>query len=787
MTTSFPSSLKTAPARFAALPLALAFVFGLFRLLPASPASAQKDEAGGLGPAPRHDLVFPSLPPSWDEGLPLGNGMLGELLWRNGRFLRLSLDRADLWDLRPMKNLDAPQWTYAWVVEQWRKGDYAPVQKMFDAPYDAEPAPSKIPAAALEFDIGDWGAVEEARLSLADGKASVRWTDGRRLETFVHADAPAGWFIFTGVPSGFKPMLRTPAYETAGSSAAADPVTGQDLRRLGYKQGAVVEGPATLVFRQNGWGGFYYIVAVVWRTTAPGTVEGAWSITSRFSDERGEPAAPDLAIAEAQAGFAARLASHRKWWDAFWSRSAVRLPDPLLEKQWYLEQAKLGSAARRGAPPISLQAVWTADNGKLPPWKGDFHHDLNTQLSYWPVYAADHLEQGLGFLDWLWQMRGEFKRYTKAYFGTDGLNVPGVSTLLGQPMGGWIQYAFSPTVSAWLGQHFHLHWRFSRDRAFLAERAYPWLRDTAVHLEQLSSPGPDGKRRLPASSSPEIYDNSAKAWFAETTNYDLALIRWAFGAAAELAGALGRKDEAARWTAILGEWPELAVDPGTGLMFAPGVPYAESHRHFSHLMGFHPLGLLDVSRGEAEAKIIRSTLATLDRIGPDWWCGYSYAWLGNLKARALDGEGAAAALRTFASAFCLPNGFHANGDQTKSGLSKYTYRPFTLEGNFAFAAGVQEMLLQSHTGTIRIFPALPASWGEAEFRGFRADGAFLVSARRAGGAAVEVTVRAEKGGELRLLSPFAGAYTIDGKAPKETPAVIVRRMKAGQTIVLKAA
>ena len=107
-------------------------------------------------------------------------------------------------------------------------------------------------------------------------------------------------------------------------------------------------------------------------------------------------------------------------------------------------------------------------------------------------------------------------------------------------------------------------------------------------------------------------------------------------------------------------------------------------------------------------KIIRATLATLDRVGPDSWCGYSYSWLGNLKARAFDGEGAAAALRTFAACFCLPNSFHANGDQTKSGKSKFTYRPFTLEGNFAFAAGVQEMLLQSHTGIVHLFPAVPA-------------------------------------------------------------------------------
>lgn len=80
-------------------------------------------------------------------------------------------------------------------------------------------------------------------------------------------------------------------------------------------------------------------------------------------------------------------------------------------------------------------------------------------------------------------------------------------------------------------------------------------------------------------------------------------------------------------------------------MFAPGFPYRESHRHFSHLMAFHPLGLIDGSQGEREQAVIRNTLATLDRVGPDWWCGYSYAWLGSLKARALDGDGAAAALR----------------------------------------------------------------------------------------------------------------------------------------------
>ncbi len=198
---------------------------------------------------------------------------------------------------------------------------------------------------------------------------------------------------------------------------------------------------------------------------------------------------------------------------------------------------------------------------------------------------------------------------------------------------------------------------------------------------------------------------------------------------------------------------------------APGYPLKESHRHFSHLMAIHPLGLVDPRGGEADARTVAASLAELDRLGPDWWCGYSYSWLGNMAARAGDGVRAATALRTFADCFCLPNSFHANGDQSKSGKSKMTYRPFTLEGNFAFAAGVQEMLLQSHGGTVRVFPAVPAGWRDVSFDALRAEGAFLVSAVRRDGAVVEVRVVAEKGGRLRLENPFAGgAFRATGAA-----------------------
>lgn len=265
------------------------------------------------------------------------------------------------------------------------------------------------------------------------------------------------------------------------------------------------------------------------------------------------------------------------------------------------------------------------------------------------------------------------------------MNVPGVCTLDGKPLGGWIQYSMSPTVGAWLGQHFYLHWKYSADSAFLAQRAYPFMKDIATYLEQISGVDDKGVRRLPISSSPEMFDNSINAWFSDMTNFDTALMKFAFNAVGEMADSLSLADEAARWRRDGSQLPALSLDADSALAIAPGFPYKTSHRHFSHAMAIHPLGLIDWSDSDDSRRIITATLDVLEKAGPDWWCGYSYSWMGNMRARALDGEGAARTLRTFAECFCLPNTFHVNGDQSGTGKSQFTYRPFTLEGNFAFA------------------------------------------------------------------------------------------------------
>lgn len=714
-------------------------------------------------PQPQHGLQFRTPSIVWDEALPLGNGMLGALVWGDGKPLRISLDRADLWDLRPVPEFHSADYKFA-IMRRWHEeGRHADLKRVYEEPYH-RPAPTKIPAGRLELTLP--AAFDEARLDVASAAANVRFHDGVTASVFVHATEPMGMIRVRGA----SPELRLMAPPFAGKveEAAQGGISPGDLAQLGYPAPIETSGPGWRAYAQQGAEGFRYAVYAAWKSSGS-EWQAAWSIASSFDGDDPLRLARTRVEQALQRGYTAMESSHRAWWSGYWSKSSVRLPNATLERQWYLEQYKFGSAARRGAPPITLQAVWTADDGKLPPWKGDYHHDLNTQLSYWPCYSGNHLEEGLGYLDWLWKTRDTGFAWTKRFFDLPGLNIPMTADLNGNQIGGWRQYTHSATTSAWLAHHFYLHWKYSGDRDFLRDRAYPYLRDVAVFLEAFTrQKGPDGKRTHPLSSSPEINDNKPEAWFPTITNYDLALDRWVFSTAAELAGELGRTEDAGRWRAVLQELPAFALAADGKLLVAREHPLQASHRHLSHLMAIHPLGLIDFSDGAEAQRTIRASLSDLERLGTDWWTGYSFAWLGSMAARAFDGTKAERALEIFATAFTLRSSFHCNGDQSGKGYSKFKYRPFTLEGNFAAAAGIQEMLLQSHRGVIRVFPAVPDTWRDAAFTTLRAEGAFLVSAERQKGKVTRIEITSVRGGRCRLHSPFTGALVEFTMKPGET-------------------
>src|SRR5579862_8176089 len=356
---------------------------------------------------PQHDLSFDSLAKRWDEAIPLGNGWLGALIWQKENKVRISLDRVDLWDDRPMPDIDKLK--FKWVVEQVKKKEYDTVQQLGDVPYEKYPAPTKIPGAALEFDLSSFGKVVLNELNIEMALSTITFENGVLFHNYIHATNQIGYFGFENLPqNGFSagdllPSLIIPEYHEENNSLKHKSASSQALKQLGYKQGSISKTANSILYHQPTWNRNYYEVLIKWKRFSTTNLIGEWTITVNKHAK--------LAELNAHSKNPTGWASHVAWWKNFWGRSAISIPDSLLEKQYFLEMYKFGCVARNKTPPISLQAIWTADNGEIPPWKGDIHNDLNTELSYWPGYESNHLDLTASYTNFLWKTKDENKKW----------------------------------------------------------------------------------------------------------------------------------------------------------------------------------------------------------------------------------------------------------------------------------------------------------------------------------------------------------------------------------------
>lgn len=663
----------------------------------------------------------------WVDAIPLGNGLTGAMLWGNGRELRVSLDRGDLWDLRNPKEISEPGFTFANMVELVKAGKHGEVARLFDHIY-SRPSPTKLPGARVVIKLADASA-QKFVLDMARGSGFVKLDGGRQIESF--------WLEVRPVL-----LVRVPA-QIASVQIAANPA----VAKLGFPAGKMGKTGDSTWIEQDCLGGFSYGVVANWRSDGDAVLL-ALSIDRATVGQSGlQQARANCAAALAEGIEKARVA-HEAWWTDYWAVSRIKIPDTRVQQLYDLAMYYYGAGSRKGNPPLPLQGVWAADNGDLPPWKGDYHHDMNTQVIYWAYYNAGHFAEGESLLDFMWDLAPYHRHFAKSFFGVEGLMVPGVMSFDGKPLGGWPQYTVMPTQCLWLFQNFHWHWSFTRDAKFLAERCYPYGANMAKAVEALLHDDGHGWLKFPLSTSPEIHDNRPAAWLKPNSNNDQATLLWFFAALAEEADALGKAAEAGHYRELLAKLEPLVTDPKDGvLLLTRGERLIESHRHHAHLMAVHPLALMTVEGSDTDRKTVLNSLEDLKRLGDRAWVGFSFPWAACLEARALRGDKALAYLRTFCDGFVARNGFNVNdrgGDC------------FTLDANFAHAQAVHEMLLQSWGDTIRIFPAMPSAWKDASFDRLRAEGGFVVSASRRGGQTTRVWIRSLAGQPCRIKPGFKG-------------------------------
>jgi alpha-L-fucosidase 2 len=465
--------------------------------------------------------------------------------------------------------------------------------------------------------------------------------------------------------------------------------------------------------------------------------------------------------------FTDALERGRQSWGEFWSRSGVSLDDELLERTWYHNLYFFNCSVKPGVTCPGLFANWSrGDIGTA--WHGDYHLNYNTQQAFWAAFSSNHVDKHLAYVDLVDHLLPLSRRWAHHYYGLRGacfphsaypvdMNVPPYPV----PTWGW-----EISETPWAVQSLWWHYIYTQDVEFLRERAFPPIREAVLFLvdymlrpEAHGDQWGDGCYHIFPTVVPELYGLTPGLTHNADCLADLTLTQFIFKAYLKAC------------TVLELEVHERSLMDEVRLLSRhfPPYPTAESRngRVFVSVVDEDPetvynvpVPTMAVFPGEDQGldsdpetfEIAVNTYRNQQNEG-----GNDLVFL-NLQGARL-GELDLDRFKRQIEYCLLPNGTCTNMVLQVGGRYR-DETPFDFMApmgvwfeNFALPAVLNECLLQSYNGVIRLFPNWPAE-NRAEFRTLRAVGAFLVSAACANGAVDWVEVVSEAGGPLRLANPW---------------------------------
>jgi len=423
-------------------------------------------------------------------------------------------------------------------------------------------------------------------------------------------------------------------------------------------------------------------------------------------------------------------AAHRQWWRTFWDRSSIEIPDKVIEQHWYSALYIMGSCSRAGkvAPGLFGNWITVAD----PAWHGDFHLNYNFQAPFYGLYAANHLETTLPFYDAMNQSIPRGQRIAKER-GWKGIHLP-VS------IGPWGLCPESDSTdwgqrsnAAFAALPFIWYWQHTQDAEWLKNTGYTYLRETALFWEDYLKF--ENGRYV-------IYKDSIHEGSGDDMNglLSLGLVRTLFTNMIPISEAVGRDaDKRAKWKDIvekLSPYPLMEKNGKTVFRYSEkGAAWFDSNTLGIHHI--YPAGTIGLDSDPKLLEISRNMIEVMGRWQDDNGRSSWYA------ACARVGYDPDKILLELRRAFdrSMPN--------------KLVWAEGGGIENVAEGLAVNEMLMQSHQGVIRLFPCWPKDQ-DARFTNLRAQGGFLVTAEQQGGKVTRLEITSTVGGKLRLLDPWSG-------------------------------
>ncbi|MDP7253649.1 MAG: glycoside hydrolase N-terminal domain-containing protein [Planctomycetota bacterium] len=714
----------------------------------------------------RQALVNERPPPKWIQGIPLGNGDIGAMQWGGPNQIHYTLAKGDFWDLR-LDDIDDERFNWPFLKqciqsENWETFDE--VWAQLKGVEDITPTFLPVGRLTLDFDLRGLECSFNERLNLYRAHSERKLRHHQRhmeirafasLEPDVLCIRIQNQNLGRALKVGFERKLlsgENDLVEALGYPPLAE-VTQDGC--VGYVQKipnsmacavliAGYRGDRKVDFEESESG----LTNISILSSAP-----VWLYVVIGSGESRQEALDDatsrMQVAESSTSREI-WDGHLQHWEEFWNKSWLSMSDRRLENLWHMELYKLASASQPGSLPCNLQGLWPPDSA-VPPWRGNYHFNIKTQQTYWPIYTSNHLELGEPLYDWLLDILPQLNRDTKDMFGFEGACLPTGTDPLGRRIDGWSTVQLWTMAGAWVAQHFWLHYQYTLDHSFLRDKAYPFIKECLRFCEQIWELK-DGKYTLAPSHSPELYSELPQAWCADSA-LDVCLMKQLLTICLEASELLQADlDQTGEWRSILESLPDYPVSSGC-LTEWPGSSTHESHRNLSHLAPVFPIGDVNLEGTEADAKLAKQSLADLIQRGHGMWMSWSFPWASCIASRLGQGRKAERMLGLYLEGFVEANSFSTSGDYERKGISALEFCSPTLEAGFGAAAAINEMLLQSWGGKIRLFPGLPHQI-DASFHHFRAESAFLISAFREDGELGPVVIESLESAECAIVSPF---------------------------------
>jgi alpha-L-fucosidase 2 len=680
------------------------------------------------------------------QALPIGNGRLGAMIFGDARREHLQLNEISLW-----------------TGDEKDTGSYQNLADLF-------------------FDLAHGGGQSyQRRLDIDSALHGIEYTaDGVAYRREYLASAPQQVLVLrytAGKPGAYTGTLRLNDAHGAPTVAAGNRLTaaGTLSNGLQYETAVQLVASGGLVTASAGALHIEKADAVTILVAA-----GTNYVADRARGWRGEGPHARIAsrlTAAVAMPYAALRAAHVADYQRLFRRvslnlgtAAADLPtderlvryrdgaaDPELEALFFqFGRYLLISCSRPGSLPANLQGLW--NNSNNPPWRSDYHSNINIQMNYWPAEPTNLAECAIPFFDYVDSLRGVRTLATGEHYPkVRGWTVQTENNIFGAGSFKW-----NPPGSAWYAQHYWEHYAFTRDADFLRKRAYPVLKEVTQFWEDHLVARADGILVTPDGWSPEHGPEEAGVTYDQEIVWDL------FTNYMEAAAALGVD---AAYREKVGQLREKLLKPKIGV-WGQLQEWAEDrddirdeHRHVSHLFALHPGRQISPV---ATPELARAAKVSLAARG-DQSTGWAMAWRINFWARLADGDHAHLLLRNLLHITGKGNNIdYGKGGGVYSNLFD-THPPFQIDGNLGATAGVAEMLLQSQSGEIHLLPALPQAWAEGVVTGLKARG----------NVTVDMVWRAGKLISATLRSPAAAKVAVRFQGRAQTVA-----LPAGQEVKL---